>query len=606
MSKNRPKRTRKGDSFDIDPGAGPRSVTAPPGCDTFAGVTSDTRARSAPIRERTDVDRIADGYFDAMVALSPIAATDFGIPGHDEDLDDFSPAGAQALSDLRRRTLERLVAVSPVDDIDRVTVAAMKERLGLAEELHEAGLEEMSLNVLASPLQRIRDIFDLMPQDSDAAWTTLATRLTKIPAAVEQYQESLVAARAKGNVAPRRQVAACIEQCKELVADDGYFTKLVEGARSADAPLDGEQKTSLASAARAAAAAYGRLGEFLRSELLEGAPEGDACGIERYALLSRYFVGAAVDLEETYRWGQEELRRITAQMEEVAEQIRPGASVKEAIAILDTDPKYKLDGKDALKAWMQGKADEVIGNLADVHFDIPAPVRRIECMIAPTETGGIYYTGPSDDFSRPGRMWWSVPKGVNEFGTWKELTTVYHEGVPGHHLQVAQTVFRSELLNKWRRLEAWTSGHGEGWALYAERLMAELGYLDDPGNRMGWLDGQSLRAARVVLDIGVHCGFEAPAEVGGGDWSYDKAWQFLRAHANQGEAWLRFELDRYLGWPGQAPSYKIGERLWLQLRDELREREGDAFEPKAFHRRALDIGGVGLDTLRAAVLDELG
>jgi len=225
-------------------------------------------------------------------------------------------------------------------------------------------------------------------------------------------------------------------------------------------------------------------------------------------------------------------------------------------------------------------------------------------MIAPTETGGIYYTGPSDDFSRPGRMWWSVPKGVNTFGTWKELTTVYHEGVPGHHLQVAQTVFRSELLNKWRRLEAWTSGHGEGWALYAERLMAELGYMDDPGNRMGWLDGQSLRAARVVIDIGVHCGFEAPAEVGGGEWTYDKAWQFLRAHANQGEAWLRFELDRYLGWPGQAPSYKIGERLWLELRDEVRRREGDAFDPKTFHRRALDIGGVGLDTLRAAVLDE--
>jgi uncharacterized protein (DUF885 family) len=178
-------------------------------------------------------------------------------------------------------------------------------------------------------------------------------------------------------------------------------------------------------------------------------------------------------------------------------------------------------------------------------------------------------------------MWWSVPKGVTEFGTWKELTTVYHEGVPGHHLQVAQTVFRSE------------------------RLMDELGYMDDPGNKMGLLDSQSLRAARVVIDIGVHCGFEAPAEVGGGEWTYDKAWDYLNAHANQGEAWLRFELDRYLGWPGQAPSYKIGERLWMQLRDQVAEREGDAFSLKDFHRRALDIGGVGLDTLREAVLGEL-
>ena len=320
------------------------------------------------------------------------------------------------------------------------------------------------------------------------------------------------------------------------------------------------------------------------------APEADACGRERYQLLSRAFLGARVDLEETYRWGQEELARITAEMEAVAEQIKPGSSVKEAIAALDADPAYQLHGTDELKAWMQTKADEAIAKLAGTHFDIPDPVRTIECLIAPTQTGGIYYTGPSEDFSRPGRMWWSVPKGVTEFGTWRELTTVYHEGVPGHHLQVAQTVFRLELLNRWRRMFAWTSGHGEGWALYAERLMADLGYMDDPGNRMGLLDGQSLRAARVVLDIGVHCGFEAPAEVGGGEWTYDKAWQFLTAHANMDEAFLRFELDRYLGWPGQAPAYKIGERLWIELRDEVKRRDGEAFDVKAFHRRARHRG----------------
>jgi uncharacterized protein (DUF885 family) len=289
-------------------------------------------------------------------------------------------------------------------------------------------------------------------------------------------------------------------------------------------------------------------------------------------------------------------------MEEVADRIRPGAGVKEAIAALDADPVYRLDGTGALKAWMQDRADEAIANLSGTHFDIPEPVRTIECLIAPTNTGGIYYTGPSDDFGRPGRMWWSVPKGVTRFGTWRELTTVYHEGVPGHHLQVGQTIYRRDLLNKYRRMMSWTSGYGEGWALYAERLMAELGYMDDPGDRMGLLDAQSLRAARVVIDIGVHCGLPAPAEVGGGAWDYDKAWAFLTAHANMDEKTLRFELDRYLGWPGQAPSYKVGERLWMQLRDEVARREGDAFDVKAFHRRALDIGSVGLDTLRSAVL----
>lgn len=560
-------------------------------------MTTDAHAQQA--RPITEVDHIANGYLDAFVRLSPITATYLGIAGHDEELDDFSPAGFAAQSELRKVTLAALALTTATDDIDRVTLAAMNERLGLAEETYAAGLDEMSLNVLASPLQAIRDVFDLMPAETDAHWAVIASRMSKVPAALDSYVGSLRAAAPLGLVSPRRQVEACAAQCTDLTAPDGYFSGL-PGDRGG--VLGDATASALSHAVAEASSAYARMGEFLLNELLPQAPEADACGLERYRLLSRLFLGSAVDLEETYRWGQQELARITAEMEQVAELIEPGASVKAAIAVLDADPRYQLHGTDELKVWMQGKADEVISNLAGTNFDIPDPVRTIECLIAPTQTGGIYYTGPSEDFSRPGRMWWSVPRGTTEFGTWRELTTVYHEGVPGHHLQVAQTVFRSELLNRWRRLDAWTSGHGEGWALYAERLMAELGYLDDPGNRMGMLDGQSLRAARVVLDIGVHCSFEAPDEVGGGQWSYDKAWQFLRAHANMGEDLLRFELDRYLGWPGQAPSYKIGERLWLQLRDEVRTREGDAFDLRAFHRRALDIGGVGLDTLRQAVL----
>ncbi len=564
---------------------------------------TDTTAQTA--RPQTDVDHIAERHFDAAVELSPINATYLGVPGHDEDLDDLTPAGNAAHARLREATLAELALAAPADDVDRVTVAAMTERLQLAQERYAAGLDEMSLNVLASPLQSVRDVFDLMPQDTEDHWRTFAVRMSKIPGALEGYKESLLLARERGQVTPRRQVTACAEQSRDLVADDGYFAKIVEDAKVDDAPLDGEVKAQLAEAAKAAAAAYADIADWLERELLPHAPEADACGAERYALESRYFLGAAVDLEETYRWGQQQVADLHAQMTQIAEGLEEGASVERGVEILDADEKYQLHGTDALKAWMQERADEVIANLKDVHFDIPGPVQQIECMIAPTQTGGIYYTGPSDDFTRPGRMWWSVPKGNTEFKTWNELTTVYHEGVPGHHLQVAQTVYRSGLLNKWRRLEAWTSGHGEGWALYAERLMAELGYMDDPGNRMGWLAGQSLRAARVVIDIGVHCGFDAPDEVGGGAWDYDKAWTYLTRYGFMDEKVLRFELNRYLGWPGQAPAYKIGERLWLQLRDEVRQREGDAFDLKAFHRRALDIGGVGLDTLRGAVLQEI-
>jgi len=196
-------------------------------------------------------------------------------------------------------------------------------------------------------------------------------------------------------------------------------------------------------------------------------------------------------------------------------------------------------------------------------------------------------------------MWWSVPPGDTEFTTWRELTTVYHEGVPGHHLQIATAVYQRGTLNSWRRLLAGTSGHAEGWALYAERLMEELGYLDDPGDRLGMLDAQRMRAARVVLDLGVHLGKRNPE---GEAWTFEYALEFFRSHVNISEAQSRFEVQRYFGWPGQAPSYKIGQRLWEQLRDEVRTREGAAFDAKDYHRRVLELGGLRLDTVRGALL----
>ncbi len=557
---------------------------------------------TTPTRPTTAVDRLADAYFDAVVAASPMTATYLGVPGADDEIDDLSLDGLAEQSRLRRATLAAVAEAEPVDDVDRVTLSVLRERLGLAEETYAAGHDEMDLNVIASPLQGIRDIFDLMPTATQDDWATIARRMTHVPRALSQYLDVLAHGAARGLVAPRRQVTECVAQCADLTSDDGYFARFLAGARAGDADLSPAVRSDLESAVREAAVAYAAAGRRLSSDLLDRAPESDAAGRERYRLMSRAFLGTTVDLDETYAWGQEELARITAEMAEVAERITPGSSVQEAIAALDVDPAYRLHGTDGLRSWMQERADEAIAALSGTHFDIPGPVRTIECLIAPTQTGGIYYTGPSDDFARPGRMWWSVPRGVTEFSTWRELTTVYHEGVPGHHLQVGQTVFRRELLNRYRRMLVWCSGHGEGWALYAERLMAELGFMDDPGNRMGLLDGQSLRAARVVLDIGIHCGLPAPAEVGGGAWDYDKAWSFLTAHANMDEAFLRFELNRYLGWPGQAPAYKIGERIWRQLREEVAAREGAAFDIRAFHRRALDIGSTGLDTLREAVL----
>ncbi len=550
-------------------------------------------------RTPTPIDTIADAWVDTLAEQFPTLATYIGRSEYNDRYGDYSPEGMDRYVAAGRATLGELDAATPVDAIDAVTQEDLSREIRLDIDLHDAKWHLRDLNVIASPVQDIRSALDLMPTETADDWSVVSTRLSAIPAALEGYITTLREGIAQGIVPARRQVVEVVTQITRYTADQGFFATFAAEASPADGQLPASLARELADNANAARVSYDALAQFLTGELAPAAGEKDAVGRELYALQSRRFLGATIDLDETYDWGVEELARMVAEQETIADQIKSGASVEEAIAFLEEDASHKLHGTDALQRWMQQTSDRAIAELGKTHFDIPEPIRQLQCMIAPTKEGGIYYTGPTDDFSRPGRMWWSVPEGVEDFDTWRELTTVYHEGVPGHHLQIAQAVYNRAQLNSWRRLLAGTSGHAEGWALYAERLMEQLGYLEDPADRLGMLDGQRMRAARVVLDIGVH--LEKPRPDGAGNWDADYALAFMRRNVNMPDEFVQFEVNRYLGWPGQAPSYKVGQRIWEQIRDDAKAAEGDAFDIKTFHKRALDIGGVGLDTLRSAL-----
>ncbi|TXK17573.1 DUF885 domain-containing protein [Homoserinibacter sp. GY 40078] len=559
-------------------------------------------------RPATPIDAIAEGWVSTLVDLVPDVAIWIGVPGRTGEYGDLSPEGHDRLASATRELVTQLEAAAPTDAVDEVTKTDLLAESRLSLEAHDAGLHLRDLNVIASPAQEIRESFDLMPTATESDWATIAERMSNLPGAVAGYIATLRAGAERGIVPARRQVREVAEQARRNGRPDGFFDQFAAGASVEGSELPGALRADLERGAAASAEAYRQLGEFLDSELLPVAGEADGVGREHYALRSRHFLGAEIDLDETYAWGIDELERMIDEQTRVASEVLSGATVAEAVAHLEQDPSRKLHGTDALRAWMQELSDRVVDELGRTHFAIPEPVRALECMIAPTQDGGIYYTGPSDDFSRPGRMWWSVPEGVTEFDTWREKTTVFHEGVPGHHLQIGQAVYNRAELNTWRRQLAGTSGHAEGWALYAERLMEELGYLDDPADRLGMLDGQRMRAARVVLDIGVHLGKPKPRIRGledldaDGDWDADFALAFMRANVNMDDAFVRFEVNRYLGWPGQAPSYKVGQRIWEQIRDDAQSRAGAKFSFRDFHKNALDLGGVGLDTLRAALL----
>ncbi|WP_311473002.1 DUF885 domain-containing protein [uncultured Rothia sp.] len=556
-------------------------------------------------RSLTDVDQIANEYFEKVLDLNPVHATELGRKGVETLYPDYSPAGEKAYARLAKKTLKKVDNVLPIDDVDLVTLDALQERLSLYRKQYKAGFGGWQLNNIASVPQEVRSVFDLMKRNTQQDWEHIIGRMHRVTEALEGYIQTLEAAREEGKVAPRRQVDIVIEQTAAYYAPGGFFDELAAEVAEAVPSL----KDEAAAGAEAAKEGYRRLNSYLVEKLQPVAPSRDAVGRKAYSLHSRSFLGTTIDLDETYAWGVKELESIIARQREVAEEIEPGASIERAKQLLDEDSARQLHGTDELKAWMQKLADAAVENLAGSHFEIGGPMRRIECCIAPTNEGGIYYTGPSPDFSRPGRMWWSVPEGEDTFTTWRETSTVYHEGVPGHHLQIAIATALQGTMNSWRTNMLWVSGHGEGWALYAERLMEELGYLKDPGDRMGMLNAQRMRAARVVFDIGVHCEMPIPDEWAeqlgvepGTIWTSELGYEFLKLNLDESEGHLRFEFLRYLGWPGQAPSYKIGERLWLELRDQALRRGDDM---RAFHTRALLLGSVGLDTLRRALTDEM-
>ncbi|UOX85027.1 DUF885 domain-containing protein [Amycolatopsis sp. FBCC-B4732] len=549
----------------------------------------------------SDVNGVCDRYVDDYAAADPVAATSYGITGHDHRLTDYSADGFAERAGLAARAHAAVAAAEPRDAAERAAQAVFTERLGLELEIHEAGLDVASLNVISSPVQELRMAFDLMPLESEQDWSVVAARIGEVPKALAGVRSGLLAGADAGHVAALRQVSKVAEQCETwagLKEAKGFFAELVAGAASQGEAL----KADLAHGARAAEEAFAEFAGFLRAELAPKAPVKDAVGEDVYRLWSRYFVGAALDLREAYEWGWAEFSRIEAEMRAVANRVKAGATPKEAAEILDADPRYRVQGRAEFEAWMQRLSDGALESLRGKHFEISDRVMALECKIAPPGGGvGAYYTGPSEDFGRPGRMWWSLPAGRDEFSTWRETSTVYHEGAPGHHLQIATAVDQSASLNKYQRLMAFTSGHAEGWALYSERLMEELGYLSDDGDLLGMLSEQLFRAARVIVDLGMHLELTIPAGTGfheGARWTPELGLEFMLTRTITDEAHLRDEIDRYLGWPGQAPAYKIGERLWLTARAEAQARAGAAFDIKRFHTEALKLGGMGLDTLR--------
>ncbi|MFI1801332.1 DUF885 domain-containing protein [Streptomyces sp. NPDC020379] len=545
--------------------------------------------------------QVADAYVDAFIELDPLTGTYLGVAESARRLPDFSPAGGRALADLARETLDRLAEAErrpgADSDIERRCARLLRERLTAELAVQEAGEPLRAVSNIHSPLHSVRETFTIMPVESAEDWSAVAERLRAVPASLESYRAALAEGLDRKLPAGPRQVTTVIGQLDEWIGTDGgWFADFV-------APGPDALRAELEEGAAAATGALVALRDWLRDVYapgVEGAPE--VVGRERYVRWARYWNGTDLDLEEAYAYGWSEFHRILGEMRVEAEKVLPGARTPwEALAHLDAHGPH-IEGVEEVRVWLQKLMDEAIEALDGTHFELAERVKRVESRIAPPGSAAApYYSSPSEDFSRPGRTWLPT-MGETRFPEYDLVSTWYHEGVPGHHLQLAQWAHVADRLSRYQTTVGHVSANCEGWALYAERLMDELGFLTDPGRRLGYLDAQMMRSTRVIVDIGMHLELRIPEHSPfhpGERWTPELAREFFGLHSGRPASFVDSELVRYLGMPGQAIGYKLGERAWLAGRDAARKAHGDAFDAKAWHMAALSQGSLGLDDLLA-------
>ncbi|NJP67602.1 DUF885 domain-containing protein [Streptomyces spiramenti] len=535
---------------------------------------------------------ISDDLTDTVLDYDPTAAEVLGLRPGSDAVPDYSPERHQQLvDDLSGLRVELDAATTdgtrPLPPEEQRAARLLRERI----DTFRATPLNSELNNLFSPPQKLRTMLILAPRDTPEDWAVLGRRLAHIDESVAGYRASLGAALRQGSGAAPRQVETLIAQLRD---SDGWFRGLADAAPAG-------VHAEVSAAAGSAADAMRGLSTYLADEYLPLVQEKpDGVGADAYLVGARYFNGADLDLAEAYAYGWEEFHRLSAELATLAGEILPGSAPRAAMDHLKLHGEA-VEGEENIRVWLQEFMDRAIDDFDGTHFDLADRVKRVESMIAPPGgAAAAHYTPPSHDFSRPGRTW--LPTlGETRFPTWDIVSTWYHEGVPGHHLQLAQWRHVADTLSTFQVTVGQVSACVEGWALYAERLADELGFLTDPAHRLGYLSEQTLRAARVIIDIGMHLRLRIPAGAGFHDgeiWTPELATEFLLTHTGmQPGAYTDSEITRYLGIPGQAISYKLGERAWLAGREAARTAQGDAFDLKTWHMKALSLGSLGLDDL---------
>ena len=540
------------------------------------------------------VNQLADELVDVVLDRYPVAATVLGIPGRDDKLRDLSEAGEATIARRAAEVAARAEAIDPggLSPQEAVTRAVILQQAATVEDASATRAVEFTVtDYLQAPLPDLLMMLPMIPVGDDA----YLGRLSRIPAFLRTVADRHRAGIAAGRLPVRHQVRAAMTQIDRYLADPANDPmSRPRPAPSAGAGFEAARERLLSEEVRPAIVwyrdvlsdeieAYGRTAD---RPGLSWLPDGDAL----YAAMVRINTTTDRAPEELHQTGLDLIARLTDEYREIGEQAFGTRDVDEIRTRLRTDPAMRYtDEEDILSsaraaiARAEAVAPAWFGRLPSSRCQVE-PVPAVDAPGAPRG----YYMQPALDGSRPGVYYANTYK-AEERDRYTAETLAFHEAVPGHHFQltIAQELPDLPLL----RRVAPVNAYSEGWGLYAERLADEMGLFSSPITRLGMLAEDSVRAARLVVDTGLHAK----------GWSRQQVVDYLTANTVMPELGIETETDRYIADPGQALSYMVGRLEIQRLREEAARTMGDRFDVKGFHDTVLGNGPLPMSVLSQVI-----
>jgi len=554
----------------------------------------------------TELSRLLDEDLVAVYRRNPLNATVRGKPGYNDKLPEVSLAFLKADRERERAALARLKAIDPatLKGQDRVSYELLLEKSETAVEGQRfTDADALVLSTLGGIQNFMPRAAQVTPFRTAADYRDYIARLSSMGSYADAVIERLKLGLASGWLSPRPVLDRVVAAIDSHVVSDAAKSVLLGPFARMPAAIDLADQGQLRDAAQRAIAtdyqpALLRVKAFIQKEYRPKAPAeaGLAAvkgGQEYYEFLIRQRVVRGHSAVQIHGIGLSEVKRLRNEIGAIAREVGFKGSTDEFIHELRTDPRYFFKSEEDVLTTYRAMPARVDPHLPRLFHHVPRMSYAIRAM-TPAESASstaANYTVGSLQLGTPGYFTINAP-GFSSEAKWRMETLFLHEAVPGHHMQVARGE-EVEGLHPWRSSGNWNVGYGEGWALYAERLGYDIGMFKDPYQRYGNLQAQLFRAARLVVDTGIH-------HYG---WSRDKAIEYMTGQGGVDHDFSVSEVDRYFSNPAQALGYLMGLRKFLELRARAEKALGARFNAKDFHAVCIDNGSITLAVLEKLVDD---